>query len=70
MEQLALEVAGMHCGACIRRLAATLEKIPGVQVRSVEIGSARLEYDPSQISMAAITAAIEKIGFSAVAQNG
>ncbi len=69
MEQLGLAITGMHCGACVRRVSAALEKVQGVQVRTVEVGSARVEYDPSQANPAAIMASIEKIGFSAAAQN-
>lgn len=69
MEQLDLTVGGMHCGACVRRVTAALEKIPGVKIGSVEVGSARMEHDPSQADAAAITTAIEKLGFSVLAKN-
>jgi hypothetical protein len=42
-----------------------LEKIQGVQIGTVEVGSARLEYNPAQTDPTAIMASIEKIGFSA-----
>ena len=69
MTQLSLTIGGMHCGACVRRVTAALDKIPGVQVGSVEVGSARMQYDPSKADAAAITAAIEKLGFSILASN-
>ena len=69
MQQLSLTVGGMHCGACVRRVTAALEKLPGVQVGNVDVGSARIEYDPSQADVAAITTAIEKLGFSVLAEN-
>jgi copper chaperone CopZ len=65
MQQLNLAITGMHCGACVRRVTMALEKIQGVQIGSVEVGSARLEYDPAQADPTAIMASIEKIGFSA-----
>jgi copper chaperone len=65
MEQLNLAITGMHCGACVRRVTMALEKIQGVKVGTVEVGSARLEYDPIQADPTAILASIEKIGFSA-----
>jgi copper chaperone len=67
MTALNLEISGMHCGACVRRVTAALEKIQGVQVGAVEVGSARVEYDPSLTDVATITAAVGKIGFSAAA---
>jgi len=69
MTQLNLIITGMHCGACVRRVTAALEKTRGVQIGAVEVGSARVEYDPSQAAPAAIMASIEKIGFSSAAQN-
>jgi copper chaperone CopZ len=67
--RLDLAITGMHCGACIRRVTAALEKVPGVQIRAVDVGSACVEYDPSQANAAIITAAVEKIGFSAAARQ-
>jgi len=63
MSQLKLNITGMHCGACVRRVTAALEKVPGVQVKAVELGSAQLEYDPAVAAPEAIRAAVEKIGF-------
>jgi len=65
MEQLSLAITGMHCGACVRRVTAALEKIQGVQIGTVEVGSAQLEFDPAQADPTIIMASIEKIGFSA-----
>lgn len=65
MSQLNLLITGMHCGACVRRVTAVLEKTQGVKIGTVEVGSARLQYDPAQANPAAIMASLEKIGFSA-----
>jgi copper chaperone CopZ len=65
MSQLKFEISGMHCGACVRRVTAALEKIPGVQVKSVEVGSAQVDYDPSLAGPEVIRSAVEKIGFGA-----
>ncbi len=35
-----LAIEGMHCQACVRRVQKALEKVEGVQVESVEVGSA------------------------------
>lgn len=40
-----------------------LEKIPHLQVRNVDIGSASIEYDESQVSDEAIVEAIEEAGY-------
>jgi copper chaperone CopZ len=65
VEELKLEVGGMHCAACVRRVTAALGKVPGVAVESVEIGSARVQYEPGLVNPARIAEAVEKIGFTA-----
>lgn len=65
MQQLNLVITGMHCGACVRRVTVALEKIQGVKIGTVEVGSVHLEYEPAQADPTAIMASIEKLGFSA-----
>jgi len=57
---MVIEVEGMHCGACVKRVRAALEKVPGVTVVGVEIGTATVAGD-----VAAIVAALEKAGYPA-----
>ena len=64
-EAIALSIDGMHCGACIRRVTAALEKMEGVQVNSVEVGSARVTFNPEQVTVEKIAGAVNKIGFEA-----
>jgi copper chaperone len=64
-EALALSIEGMHCGACIRRVTDALRKIEGVRVKSVEVGSASVTFDPEQVSVEEIASGISKIGFAA-----
>jgi copper chaperone len=66
---LTLSIEGMHCGACVRRVTNALEQVPGVQVKSVEVGSAQLEFAPEQTAPADIAAAVGRIGFSAQIQK-
>ncbi|MBV8817043.1 MAG: heavy-metal-associated domain-containing protein [Acidobacteriaceae bacterium] len=61
--ELSLRVTGMHCEACVRRLSVALGKMPGVEVEKVEVGSARLRYDPQATSPDQIAQAVEKAGF-------
>jgi len=63
-----LEVEGMHCGSCVRRLSAALAKVPGANVRSVEIGTVDVDVDDPQ-AKALVEAAIEKAGFT-IAPSG
>ncbi len=65
MESIQLQIEGMHCGACVRRVTQALEALPGIRLESVEVGSARLQYDAALIARERIPAAIDGIGFPA-----
>jgi len=43
MATVTVNIDGMHCGACVRRVRSALEKVPGVTVREVEVGHATVE---------------------------
>ena len=62
---LHLAIDGMHCGGCVTRVTNTLNKLPGIQLHDVQVGSASLSYDETQIAPSAILEAISKIGFTA-----
>jgi copper chaperone CopZ len=64
-DTLKLSIEGMHCGACVRRVTTALEAVPGVQVGAVEVGSAKLAFDPEEVTAQEIAAAIDGIGFPA-----
>jgi copper chaperone len=64
-ETLTLSIEGMHCGGCIHRVTSALERVKGVKVGSVEVGSAQLTFDPNGASAEEIAAALDRIGFSA-----
>jgi len=54
-------IEGMHSAACVRRVRLALEKVEGLHVREVNLGSAVVDGDSSQ--QAAALEAIEKAGF-------
>jgi copper chaperone CopZ len=60
-----LAIEGMHCGGCVTRVAGALKKLEGVEVETVEVGSARIGLDEERTQLPAVLAAIEKIGFAA-----
>ena len=66
---LDLAIVGMHCAACVRRVTSALQSVEGVTVKSVEVGSAKLVFDPAATSAQDITAAVDRIGFSAHVQE-
>jgi copper chaperone CopZ len=59
----------MHCEACVRRVTDTLQKVDGVEVSSVEVGSAKLAFNPEEATADQIAAAVNRIGFQANVAN-
>lgn len=65
MNTLKLTIDGMSCSHCLNRVQQALAKIPDVQVTSVQIGQATLQYDPARSDPAAIAEAVTKSGYHA-----
>lgn len=65
MQKIHLAVEGMSCGHCVARVRRTLEGIDGVQVTSVQIGSADAEIDPERTSPDVLTRAVSDAGYAA-----
>ncbi len=63
MEQMSLRIAGMSCGGCVNSVRNALARLPGVQVRQVEVGSATVVYDPSVPGPESVRRAIVNAGF-------
>ena len=56
-----ISIDGMHCHACIQRVRKAIEKVDGVQVNQVEVGSAIVAIDPAR--EAAVLEAVRKAGY-------
>jgi len=65
MTALTLHIDGMSCGHCLNAVNRALAQAPGVQLRSVQMGRAELEFDPAQTDPAAIVAAVGEAGYRA-----
>ena len=65
MQNLKLAIEGMHCGGCVNRVTMALKKTPGVEVGSVEVGSAQVAFDEARVQPEAIAEAVTNIGFVA-----
>jgi copper chaperone CopZ len=63
-ETLTLSIEGMHCGGCVRRVTTALQGVKGVDVGSVEVGSAQMTFDPAQASAEEIAIAVNHLGFT------
>jgi copper chaperone CopZ len=64
LNEFTLRIDGMHCGSCVRRVSQALASAPGVVVKEVRIGAARLG-TAQQPSVDAAMAAVQKAGYSA-----
>jgi len=60
-----LAIGGMHCGACVRRVTQALEKLDGVAVVRVDVGSAEIRITGPEFSAETVLNAIERAGFTA-----
>ena len=65
MEALHLTIEGMTCQHCVRAVDGRLRKSPGVEVQSVEIGSADVRYDAATLSVDDIVELIADEGYTA-----
>jgi copper chaperone len=63
MESTIITIDGMHCQACVRRVSAAIQKVPGIVSAKVEVGSAAVEFDPQTTSPPAIAEAVKSAGF-------
>lgn len=58
-----LNIEGMTCQHCIKAVREALANTKGVEVHYVEIGSARVSYDPDQTGREEIVEAVEEEGY-------
>jgi copper chaperone len=68
-ETFTVTINGMHCGACVRRVTEALNRLDGVEVNSVEVGSARVIVDSREKSADLVTSALSRFGFTAEVQE-
>ena len=67
MTPLTLHIDGMSCGHCLHAVNRALAELPGVQVESVRMGRADLQYDEERLDPARIEAAVTDAGYRATA---
>ena len=63
MNTRTLKIQGMSCGHCVKALKKELEKIEGLTVHSVEIGSAEVSWNGKEIDDTVLAAAVNEAGF-------
>ena len=64
---LDIDVEGMTCASCVRRVEKSIGKVPGVAVANVNLATHRatVQFDPNQASVTDLTGAIDKAGYGA-----
>lgn len=65
MTRTSLKIEGMSCGHCVASVKKALERLDGVTVRNVAVGSATVDYDPDVASPAKIAEAVSDAGYAA-----
>ena len=65
MEHASLQISNMSCAHCVSRVHKALSALRGVTVRTVTVGEAEVEFDPTLQSLAAVTAALDAAGYPA-----
>jgi copper chaperone CopZ len=65
----AFQIRDMHCAMCSVTINSVLEDLAGVEEASTSYARSRTEvtYDPAQVSVDAILAALRGAGYEAVA---
>ena len=69
MRRLVLTIDGMSCGHCLAAVNRSLAVIPGVQLDSVQIGRADLQYDDSLTDLTRISTAVQGAGYHVAAAD-
>jgi copper chaperone CopZ len=69
LASVTLQIEGMHCGSCVRRVSQTLASVNGVVVDEVRIGAARVNSSTDPAPVESIISALAKAGYTAHLQN-
>lgn len=70
MKDLDVEIGGMSCGSCVRRIANAFKKVDGVLKCDVDIGKARVSYDESKIDLQRILDVVRQSGYTVKGELG
>jgi len=69
MAEITLQIDGMHCGSCVRRVSQALAAMPGTVVKEVRIGAARFVSSDGPAAVAQAIAALAEAGYKANAES-
>jgi copper chaperone CopZ len=57
MHHVNIAIEGMHCQACVARVRRALEKLDGVTIHEISVGSASVDTADPAAALAAISSA-------------
>lgn len=63
MKDITLAIGGMSCGHCLNAVNKALAAVPGVEVKSVQIGRAEIRIPESSAADQAVRTAVEGAGY-------
>ena len=66
MSSVTIHIEGMHCGHCLNAVSRALHGVPGVEVKSLQIGRAEVDAPAGPVVDAAV-AAVAAAGYRATA---
>ncbi|HUB52570.1 MAG TPA: heavy-metal-associated domain-containing protein [Terracidiphilus sp.] len=69
MAQVTLQIDGMHCGSCVRRVSQALASTPGIEVKEVRMGAARIEAGDEAAAAELAVSALARAGYRAIADQ-
>ena len=67
MKTRVLTITGMSCGHCVMSVRKELEKIDGILIEDVQIGSARVSIDETGGTDQDLRRAVEEAGYALTA---
>ncbi|NCT85524.1 MAG: cadmium-translocating P-type ATPase [Comamonadaceae bacterium] len=66
LNDVTLQISGMTCASCVRRVEKALQAVPGVQAASVNLATEKASVKAlPNVPVAALTAALDKAGYPA-----
>lgn len=63
MKDITLAISGMSCGHCLNAVNKAIAAVPGVEIKSVQIGKAELRVADASGADQAVKAAVENAGY-------
>jgi copper chaperone len=65
VKELTLAIQGMSCGHCLNAVNKALSSVPGLEIQSVSMGTARVRFDEARTSPEQIASAVGDAGYPA-----